>query len=116
MIRVLSNGEPIPENKLVVWEPITDPVQIAEAREVAEAFERNSDWLAGHWRELLPQAYGKYLAVAGQEPFLADCVEEVLALAKAAHPDDKGILLQYVIPPGTETIYGIRGEMASVHG
>jgi hypothetical protein len=109
MIRVISeDGKPLPPPQLE-WGEVTDPAEIAESRAVHEAALRNGDWLATHWPDLLPQAYGKYVAVAGQQAFLADSVQEALALAKAAHPDDKGVLIQYVIPPGTVTIYGIQG-------
>jgi hypothetical protein len=53
-----------------------------------------------HWSDLLPQARGKFLAVAGQEAFLADIPEEAWAQAQAAHPEDDGALCQYVFPEG----------------
>jgi hypothetical protein len=57
---------------------------------------------------LLPRAYGKFLAVAGQEAFLADTPEEAWALARAAHPDDDGAFSRYVRPPGGPRIYANR--------
>src|SRR5262249_16987886 len=81
---------------------ITSPVIVEEVRaEVDGASEsqqaqarRNSDWLQAHWSELLPQAFGKFLAVAGQQAFVADSLEEVVALAQATHPEDKGMLVE----------------------
>jgi len=109
MIRAVSlNGEPLPEPKVTITE-VTDPVEIARILAVGEAFQRNSDWIEKHWSDVIPHGYGKCLAVAGQEAFLADSVEEVVRLAEAAHPDDKGIFVQYLIPPGTMTIYGVHG-------
>ena len=32
---------------------------------------RNMDWLGGHWGELLPQALDKFIAIAGQQAFIA---------------------------------------------
>ena len=75
---------------------ITDPDAIARHRAQAERTKRNSDWLQAHWPDLLPHARGRHVAVAGQEAFIADSPEEALALARAAHPEDDGLLLKYV--------------------
>jgi hypothetical protein len=75
---------------------IPGPEEVPRSRAVDEQFSRNSDWLEAHWPELLPRARGKFLAVAGQQPFVAETLEEAWALARAAHPDDLGALLQYV--------------------
>ena len=48
------------------------------------------------------------MAVAGQEAFIADTAEEAWAMAKSAHPDDTGALLQYVIPHPGPRIYADR--------
>jgi hypothetical protein len=79
-------------------EEVSDPVENARFMAQHEQYKRNSDWLHAHWSELLPQALGEFVAVAGQEPFLADASEEDRRLAKAAHPEDTGLLCQYVIP------------------
>jgi hypothetical protein len=42
----------------------------------------------------LPQAYGKFVAVAGQEAFIADLPGEARKMAKAAHPDHDGVISQ----------------------
>lgn len=86
---------------------ITDPAETARYRIQREQHERNSDWLETHWADLLPQAYEKYLAVAGQEAFLADTAEAALAQAKAAHPEDRGVFVQYVLPYRGPRIYAI---------
>ena len=101
------------EPKLII-EEVTDPVAIARGRAVHEQFGRNARWLAAHWPDLLPQAYGKFLAVAGQEAFIADTIEEAHARARAAHPEDQGLLSQYVFPPGGPRIYGNRWGMVSL--
>lgn len=90
-------------------EQVTDPVEDARFRAQHAQFERNSDWLQSHWADLLPQAIGKFLAVAGQEAYLADTPEEAWRLAKAAHPDDNGTLCQYVLPCQGPRIYAHRG-------
>src|SRR5207237_8442901 len=102
-----STGGPVPEPQFVI-EVVTDPVELAKGREVCEQFDRNSDWLQAHWPELLPQALGKHLAVTGQEAFLADSAAEAIAKARAAHPEDKGLLVRYVDPRRSPRIYDVR--------
>jgi hypothetical protein len=88
-----SNGEP----RLVITE-VTDPEEVARSLAVDAQFRRNSEWLQSHWADVLPQARGKFLAVAGLQPFIGETVEEARSLARAAHPEDQGMLLQYVRP------------------
>ena len=80
----------------ITIEEETDPQKVAQARESLEHFTRNSDWLAAHWSSLLPQARGKFVAVAGQEAFLADTSEAGWKWAATRHPEDKGPLVRYV--------------------
>src|SRR4051812_4748715 len=89
----------------VVIEVITDPVELDRHRHHVEQARRNEQWLHEHGRELWPQAAGKFLAVAGQQAFLADTPSEALAQARAAHPDDTGSLIQYVRPLKGPRIY-----------
>jgi hypothetical protein len=79
-------------------EEVTDPDEITRFRIQNERARRNSDWLQTHWPDLIPQARGRFLAVAGEEAFLGDTAELAWALAKGAHPDDEGTLIQYVLP------------------
>jgi hypothetical protein len=74
-----------------IIEEVTDPAEIARHRTWHEKATRNSEWLETHWADVLPQAYGKFIAVAEQEAFIADTPEEAVALARAAHPDDEGL-------------------------
>lgn len=96
------------EPKLIV-EEITDPAEIERRHRGREQFQRNSSWLQDHWPDLLPQALGKHIAVAGQEAFIADTAEEAVARARAAHPGDQGRFVQYVRPERGPRIYGNRG-------
>jgi hypothetical protein len=93
----------------LIIEEIDSPEVIARSQLQHERFRRNSEWLERHWGDLLPQAFGKHLAVAGQEAFLGDTVEEAVALAKAVHPDDDGMFVEYVLPPGGPRLYGDHG-------
>ena len=59
-----------------VIEQVTDPAEIARHRTQHERAGRNSDWLQAHWAYLLPQVRGRFVAVAGQEAFIADTAGE----------------------------------------
>jgi hypothetical protein len=104
---IKSTAGPVRQPQYVI-EVVTDPAELAENLEVRDHFDRNSDWLQAHWLELLPEALGKHLAVAGQEAFLADSAAEAIAKARSAHPEDKGVLVRYVISRKGPRIYGIR--------
>jgi hypothetical protein len=102
------------KDPIFVIEQVTDEVEIARHRVQHERAKRNSDWLQAHWAELLPQARGQFVAVAGQEAFIADTGEEARALAEKAHPADDGALCQYVFPHPGPRFYGHRRRMADV--
>jgi hypothetical protein len=92
----------------MVIEEVTDPEHIARAQAQFVRAKLNGDWLQAHWADVLPRARGRHLAIAGQEPFVADTAEEAWAMAMAAHPDDDGALLQYVRPERGPRIYANR--------
>jgi hypothetical protein len=94
-------------NKLTI-EEVTDPAEIARSRAVDEQFQRNSDWLQSHWPELLPQARGKHLAIAGQEAFIAETPDEAWVWVRATHPEDQGAFVRYVRPEPGPRIYAHR--------
>ena len=106
-----SEEQTVNEPKFII-EEVTDPAEIARHKIWHEKASRNSQWLETHWADVLPQAYGKFIAVAGQEAFIADTTEEAVARARAAHPDDEGLLSQYVFPAGGPRIYGNRRKLA----
>src|SRR5262249_14355865 len=83
-------------NSPIVMEEVTDPEQLAESRAQRERYARNVAWLREHGTEVFTQHWGKCICIAGQELFVADTPEEVLALAKAAHPEDDGRYLRYI--------------------
>jgi hypothetical protein len=97
-----------------VIEEVTDPGEISRARAQIERTRLNRRWLSEHWPELLPAARGKFIAVAGQEAFIADTAEEAWALAMAAHPEDDGAIDQYVRPERGPRIYAIQGRVAPI--
>jgi hypothetical protein len=90
-------------------EEVCNPHDIARARAQNERHRRNSDWLQTHWADVLPQARGKFLAVAGQEPCIADTPEEAWAWVATTHPEDDGAIVQYVRPETGPRIYAGQG-------
>src|SRR5438046_2190304 len=94
MIRQI-NPHPGVEPQVII-EEVTDPVEIERHRLHMEAFRLNSDWLEGHWGTVMPQARGKFVAVAGQEAFLAESADEAWAWAARVHPEDISPLVQFV--------------------
>lgn len=89
----------------------TDPAVIERNRAQHERARKNSDWLQAHWGDVLPQARGRFVAVAGQEAFIADTLEAACEWAKTAHPDDNGALVQYVRVEKGPRIYGNYGSV-----
>ena len=99
------------EQKFVI-EFNDDPVFNAESHARRLQFKKNVDWLSAHWADVLPRASGKFVAVAGQEAFVAEDPLEAERLAVAAHPDDKGVYVKYLDPRKGIRLYGNRRRMA----
>ena len=76
----------------IEMEEVTDAAELAKAHAQDERFEQNWAWFESHAPEIYARHRGKCLCVAGQELFVADTPEAVLALARAAHPEDDGRL------------------------
>jgi hypothetical protein len=89
----------------LTMEEVSDPAEIARCRDQDERAKRNSRWLQAHWATLLPQARGKFVAVAGEEAFLADTAGDAWRMARIAHPEDDGVISQYVFPGKGPRIY-----------
>lgn len=92
----------------VVMEEVTDPEELAKAREQDERFERNSTWLQAHMTEVYSRYRGKCICIAGEELFVAEEAQEVISLASAAHPDDNGKLLRYIPKEKVARVYAHR--------
>jgi len=92
-------------NNPIVMEQVTDAHELAVARHRREQFDRNSDWLQAHASEVFSQHRGKCICIAGAELFVADTAGEALALATAAHPNDKGRFVHYVPREKVARIY-----------
>ena len=91
----------------VVVSELTDPVELAKVREHSERADRNSAWLQAHVPEIYAQHRGKCICVAGEELFVADTVQEVMALARAAHAQDDGALLRYIPKEKLKRLYHV---------
>ncbi len=101
--------------RLTIEEINDDPATTARFRAAHEQAIRNSRWLESHGAELLPRALGKFIAVAGQEAFIADSSEQAWAWARSVHPDDHGAFVEYVIPTPGPRLYSDRGVRILAH-
>jgi hypothetical protein len=102
------------ETNPIVMGEVTDPVELANSRAQNERAGRNSAWLQAHVPEIYSKYRGKCICVAGEELFVADTVAEVMALAKAAHPEDDGAILRYILKEKREMIYPASRALASL--
>lgn len=93
------NGYPM------TMEELTDPAELAEAKAQREQFDRNAAWLHVHAQEIYPGYRGQCICIAGQELFVATTAKEALALASAAHPDDKGRFVHHIPKDKVARIY-----------
>ena len=91
----------------IVMEEVTDPEELAKARAQDERFARNSAWLQAHIPEVYSRYRGKCICIAGEELFVADTPEEVIAMAEAAHPEDDGSLIRYIPKEKMARIYAV---------
>ena len=98
----------------IILESIDDPVEAKRIRERIEAGWRNAEWLSNHWADLLPQARGRFVAVAGQEAHVADSIEAAWSWVDATHPEDPGALVQYVRPEQGPRIYAHRRHLVQM--
>ena len=98
----------------ITVDAITDPEQLTWFRLQWEQAESNSDWLQAHAHEIYTQHRGQFIVVAGEELFVGDTPSEAHALAKAAHPEDKGCLSRYIYPKKTARIYANQSSPAFV--
>lgn len=74
----------------------TDPEEMAHFENDWQKLERNAAWLDAHAGEIYREHRDRFICVAGEELFVAETPEQVLAEAKAKHPDDNGRLVRYI--------------------
>jgi hypothetical protein len=83
-------------NRDFVIEEVSDPAEIQRSQAQDALHRRNSAWLQSHWGDVLPQARGKFVAVAGQEAFIAETPAQAWAWVEATHPEDNGAIVRYI--------------------
>lgn len=108
MIRAL-NSEP-----LVIETPeISDEERAANIAALAE-HDKNVTWWNTHADEIVALHAGKYVCVAGQELFVGDDPVEVIARAKAAHPNPgRGFRFTHIPTQQGPMIYAIRRTLGA---
>ena len=92
-----------------IFEEVSAPNDIARSQAQDARHRQNSAWLQTHWAEVLPQARGKFLAVAGQEPFIADTPAAAWAWVASTHPEDNGAIVRYIRLETGPRIYADHG-------
>jgi hypothetical protein len=92
----------------IALESVTDPQELAALREERAQWERNLAWFREHAAEIYRGHRAKCICVAGQELFVADTSPEAVALAKQAHPDDRGWFVRYIPRENLPRIYAHR--------
>jgi hypothetical protein len=94
-----------------VIEAVDDPIRAEPIRSQIERGQRNMEWLSANWALVLPQARGRFAAVAGQEAHVAHSPGEAWAWARTAHPEDDGAMVQYVRLEDGPRIYAHRRHL-----
>jgi hypothetical protein len=84
---IVARGEAPP---LTITEHPATPQEAALARAEAEEFRKNITWFGAHAQETRDAHSGKFICIGGQELFVGDDAVEVVARAKAAHPELTG--------------------------
>ena len=103
------------ENKnTIVMEEVTDPEELANARTQDERFDRNFEWFQRHASEIFTRYRGKCIYIAGEELFVGNTPQDVLAKAKATHPEDNGGFIHYIPKEKVARIYAYRREMGAI--
>jgi hypothetical protein len=99
----------MPQNsaKIEMMEENLGPAELVEARRRREQFDRNHVWLKTQIPEIYRKYRGKCLCIAGQELFAADTVEEAVARARAAHPEDEGWFTRYIPKERAVRVYAV---------
>ena len=92
-------------------ELVTDHEENAKARELQQQFEANVAWLAAHAAEVYSHR-GQHICIAGQELFVADSLDDVLAQAAAAHPEEQGPYVRYSPREKVPRVYAHQRHLA----
>jgi hypothetical protein len=93
---------------------VTDPDEIARSEARRKCFERNLAWFQAQAEDIYRVHRGKCICIAGQQLFVADSPQEVLTLARTAHPHDEGLFTRYIPQERLARIYAAQRSVASV--
>ena len=104
------------DGMIVAYDENLGPKELAEALDRRQRFDRNLAWLEAHGQEIYNQHRGKCICVAGGELFVGDTPQQVIALAKAAHPEDDGRLVHYLSPIQGPRIYANQRSLVDLYG
>lgn len=104
---MLKSSKPAPD--LRIEEVDYSPEELAEFLKQRAAFERNWKWFQTQIVEMGRSLFGKHVCIANEEAFVADTPREALALATAAHPEDRGRFRYYFPTHRLPRIYAAVG-------
>lgn len=88
-------------------EEIVDSEELAVARLQRQRFDRNMQWLQDNINSVYRQHRGRFICIASQELFVADRVEDAIALAESAHPEDDGRFTRYIPKQKVARLYAL---------
>lgn len=103
-----------PDQPQIVIEEVTDPNELIRSNARRQKFLRNLARYQDHALHIGEHCRGKHICIGGGELFVADTVQEVLALVRAAHPEDDGLFFKYVYKERAPRIYTNRRQLACV--
>jgi hypothetical protein len=109
-----ADGSPLEKQPVVIVEEQLSPEELAAFHAQRERYERNMAWFQAHLEEIRAKHLGKHICVAGHELFAADTPKQALALARAAHPEDDGLMGLYLSPLKGPRIYASQRPVALV--
>lgn len=95
------------QNSIVI-EEISDPQELAEARERREHFDRNSAYFQLYSQDIYQKYRGKCVLIAGEELYVADTPEQAWEIAERVHPEDGGKFVHYIPKQKVIRLYGNR--------
>jgi hypothetical protein len=95
------------ENRIIMEFIPETPEEAAASRKQSGQFDRNRAWLQERVLEIGEKYRGKAICIAGQELFSGDTTKEAIAKAKAAHPEDKGLLVRYICKEKAARVYAL---------
>lgn len=93
---------------LVVEIPEVSDAERAAGVAANAEFEKNVAWWNANVKAVGPRHVGEFVCVAGQELFAGDDSAEVMARAKAAHPDPGDGFLCFRIPTHSGPMIHVR--------